>query len=604
MKLNKFFIAGGILAASMGITSCVGDLDLQPTNPNEITSGMFGEDPEQYMREVMADVYLNISSFGPNGSNILGSMDGGMSTFQRAVFNMEEVPSDETNWQPTADAVPHSLNFGEVAANETFVLGSYQRMMVASSLCNQFMQTDFQLKTDEQRALKAEFDRQCKILRSGMYFYLVSLFGNVPYNDENVLIGEVAPQLSADFNTGRRMVTENVVNTLEDIVAWYKANEPNNNPPYGYVGLDVAEALLVKFYLNYEVFTGTPAWQQCLNHAEALIARRQGSGFLSADGTSTGLAMNYFQNFSYNNRTDALSEIIWRIPQVTAQINSDTDYNTGLVNGTPNVGVQSWANGGFMVNGFIGDTTADSPFQCHQADYNSGNGWKCMSARRQLTDVFDWNADYTASPDDRVTWWKTAKDGFGIDNDDLAQPAWGTNGFLPTKFTNWYINDNGEVEASYTTFFDDKGNPKDVNIPVNVIDLPNSPVNGDPLGIDYGMIRLAEIYLSAAEAILNGASSTIGGSAAKYASYTHERAGLGAYTSIDRYELRNERQRELYTECTRRTDLVRYGLWISGYNWNWKAHVREGADFPASFIVYPIPATVVTTNGYVQNPGY
>ena len=572
MKLNKLFIAGGVLAASMSLSSCVGDLDLLPTNPNDITSGTFTEDPDAYMREVIADVYLNVSTFGANGDNILGSMDGGMSTFQRAVFNLEEVPSDEANWQPTADAIPHNLTYGIVAANETFILGSYQRMMVASSLCNQFIQTDFpSLGAD--RALYEEFCRQAKILRSGMYFYLVSEFGNVPLNDENVMIGDVAPQLSTDFATGRRMVTESVVATLEDLVAWYKQNDPSNNPPYGYVGLDVAEALLVKFYLNYEVFTGTAAWDKCYEHAQALIARRGNGGF-----NNSGLAMNYAQVFAYNNRHGvADNEIIWRIPQVTAADNTENNPN-GPINGQPGYGVQSWANGGFMINGFIGDTTADSPFQCHQADYNSANGWKCMSARRQFVEVFEWDADYTISPDQRTAWWKTAADGFGIDNDDLTQPAWGTNGFLPVKFTNWYIEDNGQVNTAM------------------------SPTAVDPLGIDYGMIRLAEIYLSAAEAALHGAGDQ--GTALKYVNYVRERAGMPAYTSINLTELRNERQRELYTECTRRTDLIRYGLWISGYTWNWKHQSKEGADFSANFNVYPLPTTVVNINGYVQNPGY
>ena len=565
MKLNKLFIAGGVLAASMSLGSCVGDLDLTPTDPNSISSGMFSDDPEGYMRKVMADVYLNVATYGygtnSDGSNILGSIDGGMSTFQRAVFNLEEVPSDEANWQPTADAIPQALSYGEVAANETFILGSYQRLMVASSLCNQFIQTDFFLKTPEQEALREEFVRQAKILRSGMYFYLVSEFGNVPYNDENVKIGDVAPQLSSDFATGRRMVTENVVNTLEELVAWYKANDPNNKPPYGYVGLDVAEALLVKFYLNYQVFTGTAAWDKCLNHAQALIERRGKGGF-----NNSGLAMNYHQCFSYNNRIDADNEIIWRIPQI--DITNDPSGN----------GIKSYANGGFMVNGFIGDTTADSPFQCHQADYNSANGWKCMSARRQFVEVFDWDDDYYYSSDMRTAWWKTAADGFDINNDDLTQPAWGTNGFLPVKFTNWYIMDDGGI------------------------DYDASPAAVDPLGIDYGMIRLAEIYLSAAEAALQGAGSVA--DAVKYVNYVRERAGMPAYTSITLEELQNERQRELYTECTRRTDLIRYGKWISGYTWNWKGHAKNGRDFPATFNVYPLPSTVVSINGYVQNPGY
>ena len=588
MKLNKLFIAGGIAVASMSLSSCVGDLDLLPTNPNDITPGVFAEDPEAYMRQIIADVYMNVSTFGPNGNNILTSMDGGMSTFQRSIFNLEEVPTDEASWIPAADAIPHTFQFGEITADETVCRGAYNRMQLICSLCNQFIQTDFELKTAEQEALHDEFVRQAKILRSGMYFYLISDFGNVPLNDESVVMGAVAPQLSTNFNEGRRLVTEAVVNTLEEIVSWYKANDPNNKPPYGYVGLDVAESLLVKFYLNYEVFTGAPAWDKCFSHAQAVIARHQGSGFVASDGVATGLAKNYFQNFGFNNTHE--DEIIWRI------VSQNADTPSGVNPG--NVGLLNWANGGLMLMGWIGGDLLPM--------YNAGTGWKCIVARTQFVEVFDWNADYTESPDDRVTWWTTAKQGFNIENPDLDYDNWGNNGYLAVKYINWYVNDDGTVSASNKMFNvnEETGEVTPV-LPVDVVDANLSPENGtdvDPTSLDYGMLRLGEIYLSAAEAALNGGGSTA--DALKYVNYIRERAGMPAYSNINLTELRRERQRELYTECTRRTDLVRYGQWISGYNWNWKYHAPEGTDFPARLAVYPIPAVVIKDNGYTQNPGW
>lgn len=562
MKLNKLFIVGGIAAASLSLGSCLNDLDLTPTDPTDITQGKFSDDPEGYMRRVMADIYINISSYGfhSTGENILTSMDGGMSTFQRAVFNLEEVPSDEADWMPLTDKIPWTFQFGEITVSDPVIMGVYSRFMVISSLCNQFIQTDFQINTlpEEKRQavseLREEFVRQAKILRSGMYFYLVSEYGNVPYNDENVLMGDVAPQLSTDYATGRRLVTERVVDTLEDIVAWYKQNDPSNNPPYGYVGLDVAEALLVKFYLNYEVFTGTPAWDKCLDHAQAIIGRRGVGGW-----NNTGLAKNYFHNFSPNNVSE--NEIIWRIVGQNADTHTDAAGN--------NSGIENYANGGFMLCGFAGAQ--------NQNYYNTGNGWSCMVAREQLVDAFDWtDAECSESPDIRVKWWYTSKFGFPKENTSLVLDDYGSNGYAPVKFVNWYLDDNGDAVPELTTW--------------TTIACP---------GIDYGMIRLAEIYLSAAEAILNGAGSNE--VALRYVNYIRERAGLDPYTSINMAELQQERQRELYTECTRRTDLVRYGKWVSGYNWAWKYHVREGHDFPANMIVYPLPSTVVITNGYEQN---
>lgn len=564
MKLYKLFIAGGVMAASMSLTSCVGDLDLEPTSPNDITVGTFEQDPEMYMRQVFADVFFQCSTFGVNGNNTLSSMDGGMSTFQRAVFNMEEVPTDEADWLPQSDVIPWNWQFGILTSTDAPVMGTYSRMMVISTLCNQFIQEDFKLKTPEQEALREEFVRQVKIIRSAMYFYLVSEYGNVPMNDETVAVGTVAPQLSTDFKTGRRLVTEKVVNTLEEIVAWYKANDPNNKPPYGYVGLDVAESLLVKFYLNYEVFTGTPAWDKCYQHAVAVINRMQGQGFVASDGVSTGLAYDYFQNFSYNNRDQ--HEIIWRIVSQNADTNKEmTGVDAGVIN---------WANGGFMIMAWIGGDLLNY--------YNTGNGWKCMVARTQLVEAFeDWDASWGTCPDYRVKWWQTSANGRTRLNPTMTLDTWEETGYLPVKYVNWYIDDNGATQTTLS---------------------PASGSTTETVCLDYGMIRLAEIYLSAAEAALNGAASN--DIALQYTNYIRERAKLEPWSTINLTTLRQERQRELYTECVRRTDLIRYGQWISGYNWNWKYGVADGTDYPSNMNVYPLPATVVQLNGYTQNPGW
>ena len=315
------------MAGAMSMGSCTGDLDLTPTNPNEITDVVLSEDPTTSMKQLIAGVYMNIGTYGPNGNNILSSMDGGMSTFQRAVFNLEEIPTDEANWLPSGDAIDPMFQYGVIPANNSVVMGTYSRFMVIVTLCNQFMQTNFNIQTAEEQALYDEFCRQARILRAGMYFYLIDNFGNVPYADESVTVGSVAPQLSNDFAEGRRMVFDRVVSDLEDVVAWYKQNDPNNKPPYGYVGLDDAESLLAKYYLNAGVYTGTERWSDCYSHAEAVINRLAKGGF-----KNSGLCKGYHQNFAYNNKAYAIGgtgdvhEIIWTIPHsaLTAQASPAT----------------------------------------------------------------------------------------------------------------------------------------------------------------------------------------------------------------------------------------------------------------------------------------
>lgn len=564
-------LSAGVLATALSLGSCTGDLDLLPTDPSLSTPEKLGDNPELSLNQTMAGVYQQFVTYGANGDASVQGFDGGMSTFQRSLFILQEVPTDEASWIPN-DADYGLFQYGIIPTNNTVVMGTYSRLYINIMMCNQFIQNVqdgyYGIKTDAQQALADDYVRQCRILRAACHYYAMDIFGNVPYADENVRAGQVAPQLSTDYATGRRMLYERITADLEDIVSWYKENDPNNKPPYGYVGLDVAESLLVKLYLNAEVYSGQPAWDKCYQHAEAIIGRLGHGGF-----ENSGLCNGYLQNFGANNANycingnqNAVNEIIWILPQ---HVPAASDNGNG---------VTSYANGTFMCNGWIGDAPADATFKCAMADYNSGNGWKCMVARREFVEKFDWDANYGQSPDVRTALWKTAKDGFNINNTSLRQSDWGNNGFLAVKYSNWAIDDNNNIDAAA------------------------SPAVTDQLGVDYAMIRLAEIYLSAAEAALNGGGDS--SKALTYVNYIRKRAGLEPYGAINLTELQEERCRELYTESTRRTDLIRYGKWLSGYTWSWKNNVRNGGDFNSAFSVYPIPATMASTNGYVQNPGY
>lgn len=560
MKLfNKILLSAVVAGSALSLGSCVGDMDLTPTDPRSLTAAAFASDPASYMQNLIADVYLQYATYGANGNASVQKFDGGMSTFQRAAFLLEEAMTDEASWIPN-DPDYGLFQYGIIPADNTVVMGVYSRFFINIALCNQFIQTVndgyFNIKGNaELEEMAAEFIRQARVLRGGAYWYAIDNFGNVPYLDENTPMGQVGPQL------GRAELFNRIVADLEAVVAEYKAINPNQKAAYGYVGLDVAESLLVKYYLNAEVYTGTPAWDKCLSHAQAVIDRLDGVGF-----QGSGLANYYHQNFAYSNKALAIgganpvNEIIWTIPQ-----------------DMPNL--LSYANGTFMLNAFTGTSTAKDTWKLNPNErYNAGAaGWKCIVTRKEFAQKFEWNADYSYSPDQRTALWATAADGFNIENTALDQDHFGDNGFLPVKFTNYALDENGQIDRA------------------------NSPAPTDQLGIDCPMIRLAEIYLSAAEAALHLGDTGI---ALTYTNFVRERAGMPAYDVITKMELQNERARELYLESTRRSDLIRYGLWVSGYTWSWKNNVRRGADFASNFNLFPLPSSVVARNGYVQNPGY
>ena len=67
----------------------------------------------------------------------------------------------------------------------------------------------------------------------------------------------------------------------------------------------------------------------------------------------------------------------------------------------------------------------------------------------------------------------------------------------------------------------------------------------------------------------------------------------------------SERQKELASELTRRTDLIRFGKYTKGNNWDWKNGIRLGGDVDDKYQLFPIPESELTNNPALnQNDGY
>jgi len=134
---------------------------------------------------------------------------------------------------------------------------------------------------------------------------------------------------------------------------------------------------------------------------------------------------------------------------------------------------------------------------------------------------------------------------------------------------------------------------------------------GNLSDMDFPVIRLAEIYLTYAEAVLRGGTGGSEGDALMYMNNLRERAYGNTDGNITNADLNldfilDERARELYWEMHRRTDLVRFGKFTSAdYLWTWKGGLQEGKAVSENKNIFPLPAADVATNPYLkQNPGY
>lgn len=229
----------------------------------------------------------------------------------------------------------------------------------------------------------------------------------------------------------------------------------------------------------------------------------------------------------------------------------------------------TWGGGTYLVCGSCGNSSIQDPVK-----YGLVAGWGMFRARGELPQKF---GDIVQSHDNRAMFFTEGQSQFftgPIDNQE--------EGFFFEKFTN--LNDEGE--------------------PVS-----NSSATG--CSTDYPLIRLAEIYLTAAEAVLRGGTEMSRQEAlelvnkVRLRAYGNNDAAWLLDTDFNLDFILDERARELYLESVRRTDLVRFDKFTTDdYIWQWKGGVLDGRAVDEKYNYYPIPDTDLTANPNLSNPQY
>lgn len=279
MNFKRYIIPGFFALMTMGLGSCVGDLNLEPNDPNLGSTG----DPN-YDANSLAMCYSGIACSGISGpgSSYVGGLDPGTSAYLRMIYTLNEFCSDEMLWiWPDEDV--KDVTSCTWSANNGLIQGAYYRLIGHVAICNQF------LKNTADRAADPEIKdmrAQARVLRAYSYYNMLDLFGQSSFIDEN------AEENAKPTQVTRQWLFDWLEKELMDIV---DNNEITKTPIYGRVGLDGAEALLARLYLNAEVFSGTAKWKECAERCENIIARHKG-GF-----NGTGLAEHYLYLFARDN---------------------------------------------------------------------------------------------------------------------------------------------------------------------------------------------------------------------------------------------------------------------------------------------------------------
>ena len=219
--------------------------------------------------------------------------------------------------------------------------------------------------------------------------------------------------------------------------------------------------------------------------------------------------------------------------------------------------------------GLSGNSSSQDPTK-----YGLTNGWGMFRARGEIVEKF---GDISSTADSRAMFYTDGQEQFfsgPIDNQ--------SEGYFFEKFTN--LTDEGEPAS-------------------------NSAATG--CSTDYPLLRLADAYLMAAEALLRGGAGISRAEAldlvnqVRLRAYNGDEAGMISDAELTLDFLLDERARELYLESIRRTDLVRYGKFTSGsYLWQWKGGTLDGRQVNERYNIYPIPDTDLTANPNLSNPLY
>jgi hypothetical protein len=129
---------------------------------------------------------------------------------------------------------------------------------------------------------------------------------------------------------------------------------------------------------------------------------------------------------------------------------------------------------------------------------------------------------------------------------------------------------------------------------------------------DFPMFRLADAYLMYAESAARSNKNL--STALGYVNDLRTIRNATTKTESNLTETINgipfkffldERARELYWECVRRTDLIRFGCFTTDkYLWQWKGGAKNGKAALAKYNIYPIPATEISANPNLSNANY
>lgn len=495
------------------------------------------------------DVYQTADNYEAVLSGIYTSMivnlsgiadDDRLQNYTRALIMFQEATTDNMDNVWAAGESTTDLNNLSWTASDSWISAIYYHIFNIVSLSNELIRNasdkDLERFSDAEKERIVKYRNEARGLRALAYYHALDFFPAVSFVNEDSEVGSYIPPMY-----DRKQLFAYIESELKAL----ETALPSVN--YGHFTSGAASALLARLYLNAEVYIGEPRYDECIKACQNVFA----GGYSLED--------DYFKLFNADNHR--------RTNEILFALSSDATHTT------------AWGAGTYLVCATRFDKDAGM-----LEDFGVSSYWNCLRARPELVDRFETgdlrgrfgsrnrilysNEDdegyYTVDGDTKYKYQDRPKEIIGHDET--------TSGYLINKWSN--KTDDGETSS-------------------------DTAVNG--ADTDFPMFRLAEVNLTFAEAVLRGGSGASRADALAKVNDVRRRAFGGVAGEISDADLTldfilDERSRELYTEGCRRTDLIRFDRYTSGFNWNWKGGVAEGKDVDAKFRYLPIPEAELSAN--------
>lgn len=558
--MKKIFIKTAMASMlCMGFVSCADELNIKSVDPlNHQTYTVEG---------LLAKQYATLGLTGQKGPAGLGDISGdeGETGFIRTVFNLEELMTDETLWAYQANEGIAQITSMDWDKDNARVNWAYQRLSFNINQYNFFI-------TEQSGSLSEDKIAEVRFLRALNYYYFLDLYRKAPFKDtfDNNLPTE---------KSGKELYEwlDNELTTIEPLMA--EVGAYNTAKDFGRADRGAAYALHARLALNSAVYTDGQVkdYQKAIHYCDEII----NSGKYDLSRVAKSGYSGYQQLFMGDNdcNPDARKEIIFPIRQ-------------------DGVKTRSYAGTSYLVNA---STISGMPYA------STSDPWKCLFARVDLVKKFFPNGDIPKATDEDLLSNPSKDQVIAKDNEKGISTA----------------DVVAQAKDDRALFYMGIGGCSDKVRTLTPGDAITGPLNGASFvkwtnlhadgtaqhhqnfsDTDFPMFRLAEIYLTRAEAKyrLNGSQD---GKADILEVQDRANRQIKA-SSVDEQTLIDEWCREFYLEGRRRSDLVRFGLFTgSKYLWSFKGGSENGQGIPTKFDIYPIPGDEMKNNpNMTQNPKY